>query len=126
MRQNWWIADSPTELAFTRLDVPADVAYVREFGAYSVASESVGGGAEFDVPPYREVVDGDDISVTLRSVSVSGEVADVRVTIEVGTGPAIFDSGWDSDTSFGLRLFEVAGADEWRLDRVPWPFEVCR
>ncbi len=63
----WWIADSPTELAFTRLDVPADVAYVRDldgtlhaWGEWdhreAILQTSTDGGATwtpFDVLPDR-------------------------------------------------------------------------
>lgn len=72
------------------------------------------------MPP--DAMNGDEsIRITLGDVRVSGDDADVDITITRSGGGPLDPYEWSDDLTFDLG--RVDGA--WLIERAPWPFQIC-
>lgn len=65
--------------------------------------------------------DRESVRIVLGDVDVSGDDADVDVTITRSSGDPLDTHQWSEDVTF--ELVRVDGG--WKIDEAPWPFVVC-
>lgn len=61
------------------------------------------------------------VRIVLGDVDVSGDRADVDVTVTRSDGDPLSGYEWSEHVTFELERVD----GEWKIDEVPWPFVVC-
>ena len=89
-------------------------------GDERAASQLLTERAQVCEDPHREPVS--DMSISLISVDVTGDRADVRVAMtQTAQGGPFGPDEWRSEGVFELSHT----AEGWRIERVPWELQVC-
>jgi hypothetical protein len=91
-------------------------------GDEDLMSTLVAYGADDCTPVTSGLLGGDDsIRVTLGDVRVSGDDADVDITVTRSGGGPLDPYEWSDYLTFDLA--RVDGV--WLIERAPWPFQIC-
>lgn len=65
--------------------------------------------------------DREAVRIVLGDIDVSGDDADVDVTLTRSSGDPLDNYEWTEDLTFDLVRTDGA----WKIDEVPWPFMIC-